>query len=286
MNVFLSHFSGDSEFAEVLAERFRSLDVDVFMLPRSVGPGRDWLEGIKKACRRCDELVALISPEAACRPWIAAEWSAFWFQGKPCKCLLLRARMSDLWEPMTSAVQVSDLSDLSDVEELLKSLTDSEQKEGNLLRVARSIASHPATKWTADHAFARISARLTNQPDDLLEEDVTLVAEAGRVEELVSLTAQPTASNVKRRQLAVYLLLNTLGADHVDDGLKVMSTISNKAEIKNAVLRAVGLRDGGRLSPRDCQRVLDNVWTRLGAPQRRELREKAAELSLTLPDDD
>jgi hypothetical protein len=281
VEVFLSHHTGDHDFAALLRERLLMLRVGVFMLPETVGPGAEWLDEIDGAVRRCDLLLSLISPESARRPWIAAEWAAFRFSGKTCIPLLLRASASDVWEPMRTH-QAVDLGDRFAVEELLTRLSDTDEKrdEAVIARVAGGLAAHPAVRWTPTQALERVTARLTYERFNIRAEDVQTLCDHNMLDALIAAARLPTARAVKQRQLALELIAN----GHLREAGDIADAIASAAELKNLLLG--GIEELSR-APKDVDPMplVERVWPKLDAEKREVVARALASVGLDAPPD-
>jgi hypothetical protein len=83
--VFISYSKRDLAIAKVIATSINNIfrgDVEVFFAPKDIKVGQKWKETILNALKEYDAIISLISEETHEKPWIIAEFSAFWLQSK------------------------------------------------------------------------------------------------------------------------------------------------------------------------------------------------------------
>jgi hypothetical protein len=73
--VFLSHASGDRQFADRIAKTLRKHGVSVWYSRTHLKGAQQWQDEIGKALRRCDWLVVILSPKTVKSMWVKRELS-------------------------------------------------------------------------------------------------------------------------------------------------------------------------------------------------------------------
>ncbi len=87
--VFISCSEHEEEAGSELGSILSGIGIKVFMASHSVRPGEIWTEEIRKNLHSCSELVAMLTPDSARRPWMNAEMGAAWTLGKTITPVLL-----------------------------------------------------------------------------------------------------------------------------------------------------------------------------------------------------
>ncbi len=76
--VFLSHATADKWLAKTLCEKIEETGAETFRDDRDINGGDDIPEVIRQHIVRSNELVVLLTPESAERPWVLLEVGAAW----------------------------------------------------------------------------------------------------------------------------------------------------------------------------------------------------------------
>lgn len=83
--IFVSYSKFDKLIAKTVATSINNYfrgDINVFFAPKDIQVGAKWKEIILDALREYDALILLISPDTYEKPWLIAEFTAFWLQNK------------------------------------------------------------------------------------------------------------------------------------------------------------------------------------------------------------
>lgn len=84
-NIFISYSKDDIKVAESIAISINNIfrgEVKVFFAPKDIKVGSKWKDAILEALKKYDAVITLISERTYEKPWIIAEFSAFWLQSK------------------------------------------------------------------------------------------------------------------------------------------------------------------------------------------------------------
>lgn len=76
--VFVSHASADKWLATTLCEKIEAAGASTFRDDRDIDGGDDIPERIRSEIKRSRELVVLLTPHSADRPWVLLEVGAAW----------------------------------------------------------------------------------------------------------------------------------------------------------------------------------------------------------------
>jgi len=76
--VFVSHATADKWLATTICEKIESTGATTFRDDRDIDGGADIPETIRAEIKRSRELVVLLTPESADRPWVLLEVGAAW----------------------------------------------------------------------------------------------------------------------------------------------------------------------------------------------------------------
>ena len=71
-NVFLSYSYKDRHLADILVQRLRERDIDIWT-DRQIEPGASWRDEIQEALERSNTFVILITPESLSSDWLNFE---------------------------------------------------------------------------------------------------------------------------------------------------------------------------------------------------------------------
>jgi hypothetical protein len=276
MQAFLSHAASDSSIALFLKDKFEEIGVDLFVMPLDAPTGR-WQESIRRALNECDVLFTLHTPDSHGRPWIAAEWAAFWVRDMDCHPLLVDVRVSDIWEPMR-AWQSADLLDRRSLGNFLAEIaetTGQQPAEGTAVLARRISEELPAVRrrqllQRSEEVMTFVSMNLKPGTDNISPEWIHALVESGRITDLVDMAVDPTSTEVKRKQVAIGLVAES----RLGEALSVTKSISNRAEAKNVGLFIVD-RMESRLGPESEEwQFLNELYHLLGPNQRRDILER------------
>jgi hypothetical protein len=80
--VFVSHATADKWLASVICEKLESAGATTFRDDRDINGGDDIPEEIRDAINDCDELLVILTPDSADRPWVLFEVGAAWGRKK------------------------------------------------------------------------------------------------------------------------------------------------------------------------------------------------------------
>lgn len=275
MRIFLSHSSYDKPLATYLAEALGpALGVSFFVLPDNAPHGMPWIEQIKLGVHESDELWSIISPESLARPWMSAEWAAFWMQGKRTTPLLVGISIERLWEPMR-AFQSVVMSDVSSVMRFVRSVADStgiEPDEGVRPLVNEIVAEIPRIREREalrdlEGAVRRLSHSIRSGTSNVDPRDVQALVSRDRLAELLQIAAGDEAADVKRKQVAVALV----DAGRVGDAVRVGDHMSNLSELRTIATSIVKAIPRGASEVSEEWEALERIHGRLRKPQRRDV---------------
>jgi hypothetical protein len=76
--VFISHATADKWIATVFCEKIEAAGASTFRDDRDINGGDDIPEEIRTGIKQSRELVVLLTPESADRPWVLLEVGAAW----------------------------------------------------------------------------------------------------------------------------------------------------------------------------------------------------------------
>lgn len=71
--VFISHSSEDAEFAQLVANGFRGVGLDVWIAPDSIHPGEEFVDAIQRGLAETTHFVIIMSPDAFQSSWVKLE---------------------------------------------------------------------------------------------------------------------------------------------------------------------------------------------------------------------
>jgi hypothetical protein len=277
MQVFVSHATEDHPLAVYLKGVFSEVGVTAFMLPDDAPAGASWMDTIRQGLADCDEAVYLLTPRSLGRQWIAAEWAAFWAQGKAGAPLRLGVPLEHVWEPMRMQ-QGAALDDHSGMARLLKRWAETTGKvpaEG-VLPLAREIAAESVDiaqrlgEEALDKMLERFSRNIRHATSNVSEVDVANLVAAGRISDVVAVATADEAAPVKQKQVAASLLSSGRHAD----ALRVAISIDSRAEAKNVALLVVNGMDSATSPDSGEWAFLEGIYGHLRDPQRRDVRER------------
>lgn len=77
-DVFLSYNISDNEIAASIFSDILAAGGTAFLAKRSIEPGEDFAEEIRRALVNSHEIWLLVSPESAKSEWVISEWGAAW----------------------------------------------------------------------------------------------------------------------------------------------------------------------------------------------------------------
>lgn len=283
MKVFLSHATADAAIARFLKASLVGVGVSTFMLPDDAPPGSAWMEQIREGLTSSEELFTLLTPASLNRPWISAEWAAFWVSNRATTPLLVGTQISDIWEPMR-ARQAVNLEDPAQSLSFLKRLADHTgiQPTDGVWPLSREVAQQiPEIRERAllhniDAVMTRISKNLQSGATNLKEDDVFAAVKAERVGDLVVLGTADQAAAVKQKQLAVALVR----AGRPGEAFGIAKSMHNRNEVKNIVFAVLDTMNPSLGEESEEWIFLTNIYDHLGTPQLRNVRERMLDLGI------
>jgi hypothetical protein len=285
MMVFLSHTGYDAPIARFLKGALGpQLGVGFFLLPDDAPPGTAWIERIRLGVEHSDELYSIVSPESLSRPWLSAEWACFWMLGKPTTPLLIETRVEELWEPMR-AFQSVDLADGSSVAEFLRSVsakTGVQPAEGIRPLTNEIVYEVPRIRarqalGDVERAAERIRVNLFGGTGNVNSRDVQTLITSNRKEELLSIATSADAVSVKQRQVATALIdLSRFG-----EAAQIAEVMQNRSETRTVCIRIVERIPLGAAEASSEWEALNQLYPRLGKPQRRDVLEAMNQRGIT-----
>ena len=125
--VFLSHANEEAPIAKVLKDAiegaFLSIaEVFVSTDPRSLRPGKPWLETIKSRLAEARAMIVLASPTSVLRPWVNWEAGAMWMRDRTVVPLCHSGMTRGTLPPPLASMQSLDLLDEGHLDELFSVL--------------------------------------------------------------------------------------------------------------------------------------------------------------------
>jgi len=73
--VFISHSSGDSDFAELARLQLQQRGIEVWLDQGALHPGDDWRKGIDEGISFADALIVVLSPRSSTSLYVTFEWA-------------------------------------------------------------------------------------------------------------------------------------------------------------------------------------------------------------------
>jgi len=280
MKLFFSHASVDLTIAQAIVLRLNELqDVECSLSAYDIRAGQDWERHLREESRKCDAIACLVTRDYIQRPWFIAEWAAFWIQDKSWFLLMLDTKLEDVFSVMTRR-QSAFLNDRHSVKGFLASLSSGVTAPKPLDIVAHEIVKAVAeakriqTIARAEANLARLAVLMQSGQDNVGKDLVEELLQAGQLDRMVALAKESTTS-VKIRQLGDCLVQagQAVAVSEFDH------FISNHAESKNLGFGCLArlARNG---SDESATALLRKIYRRVRDPQRRNLRDKAAEHGL------
>lgn len=80
--IFISHATADKWIARMICEKLEAVGAKTFRDDRDIHGGDDIPDEIRRQIKRSKELVVLITPQSAGRPWILFEAGGAWISSK------------------------------------------------------------------------------------------------------------------------------------------------------------------------------------------------------------
>ena len=121
--IFISYSSKNRAVAKLIASSINNIfkgKIEIFFDRHSIKVGSKWKEVILEALKDYDAILTILSPETYNKPWIIAEFSAFWFQDKDIYIVKHGEFSLDDTFAIFSDYQICDLQDYEDVLELIE----------------------------------------------------------------------------------------------------------------------------------------------------------------------
>jgi hypothetical protein len=79
--VFVSHASADKWLARTICKKLDEIGVRTFRDDRDINGGDDIPDSLRREIIRSKELLVLVTPESADRPWVLLEVGGAWLRG-------------------------------------------------------------------------------------------------------------------------------------------------------------------------------------------------------------
>jgi len=113
-NIFLSYSDRDHSIAHKIREKLLKVRATIFMAPKSLQPGDDFAEKIRKSLLGSSELWVIVSPNSLNSEWVTTEWGAAWVLRKRIVPILHRCDMPQLPERLRKlhCIDVESIDDL------------------------------------------------------------------------------------------------------------------------------------------------------------------------------
>jgi hypothetical protein len=92
--VFISHATTDKWLAKVLCEKIEESGATTFRDDRDIKGGDDIPEEIRRQIKQSKEVLVLLTPESANRPWILLEIGAAWGSSRKKKISVILCHVS------------------------------------------------------------------------------------------------------------------------------------------------------------------------------------------------
>jgi hypothetical protein len=282
--IFISHTTYDGPLARFLRDMLTdAFGLSSFLMPDDAPAGLPWLEQLRRAVLSCDEILSLITPESAMRPWLSAEWACFWMSDRRTTPLLAEIEVGQIWEPMRAA-QIVNLLDTGSVIRWLADLATRSPRSpvegvrGIATEVAREASRIRQHQRYADleTALTRLGMRVRSGMDNINEQDVVALVNAERLPDILTIAVQDDAAPVKQRQIAVALV--RLGRP--GEAGEVAVTIANRAEIRNVGYETLHRMPAGANEESGEWQLLFKIYPLLGPPQIRDLIAKMDHLRI------
>lgn len=117
----MSHATADKWIARVLCEKIEGTGASTFRDERDIKTGDDIPEEIRREITHSRELVVLLTPESADRPWVLLEIGAFWGRRRNARIVgvLCHAKVDAIPDMIKSKKVIS----INDFDDYLKELT-------------------------------------------------------------------------------------------------------------------------------------------------------------------
>ena len=119
-DVFLSYSSGNSSEATKISRAVTDSGCKVFLAEKSIEPGLDFAEEIRRSLKGSREVWLLVSPSSIRSEWVTTEWGAAWALEKKIVPILLRCDVDSLPERLRR-LQCVDFHRYNDLIEALSS---------------------------------------------------------------------------------------------------------------------------------------------------------------------
>jgi len=119
-DVFLSYSSVNSSEAAQMSRAVTDSGYKVFLAEKSIEPGLDFAEEIRRSLKGSREVWLLVSPSSIRSEWVTTEWGAAWALEKKIVPILLRCDVNSLPERLRR-LQCVDFHRYNDLIETLSS---------------------------------------------------------------------------------------------------------------------------------------------------------------------
>lgn len=113
-DIFLSYSDRDHSIAHKIREKLLKVHAKIFMAPKSLQPGDDFAEKIRKSLLGSSELWVIVSPNSLNSEWVTTEWGAAWVLRKRIVPILHRCDILQLPERLRKlhCIDVESIDDL------------------------------------------------------------------------------------------------------------------------------------------------------------------------------
>lgn len=125
--IFVSYSKFDAPIAETVASLLNNYFkgyIKVFFAPKDIQMGAKWKEVILDALKEYDAIISIISPSTYEKPWLIAEFTAFWLQDKDIYILKYGDLDFSKLFPIFTNYQICDMQDKNNVTGLIEVLSE------------------------------------------------------------------------------------------------------------------------------------------------------------------
>ena len=119
--VFMSHATADKWIARTLCEKIEHTGASTFRDERDIKTGDDIPEEIRKELADSQELIVLLTPDSADRPWVLLEVGAFWGRRKNARIVAVLCHVDV--EAIPDMIRSKKAISVNDFDDYLKDLS-------------------------------------------------------------------------------------------------------------------------------------------------------------------
>ena len=119
--VFMSHATADKWIAKALCEKIETTGASTFRDERDIKTGDDIPEEIRRKLAHSRELVLLLTPDSADRPWVLLEAGAFWGKRKNARIVAVLCHVEV--DPIPDMIKSKKAISINDFDDYLKDLS-------------------------------------------------------------------------------------------------------------------------------------------------------------------